>query len=176
MHRRFFLQSVYEALTACTLGGWLPGTAFATPREETAASAIDRRVRVARHDPVIRTVDPFAALTVGNGTFAFTADVTGLQTFPNAYREIPLATQAQCASPFRTGRPSTQVTPPTGQIRSCTARRCATPTQTGSPGNAGWTMIGISCVLPGRVPDVCNRRTPMRSGWSRPPERVASRW
>jgi protein-glucosylgalactosylhydroxylysine glucosidase len=44
---------------------------------------------------VIRAVDPLAPLSVGNGRFAFTVDVTGLQTFPDAYREIPLATQAE---------------------------------------------------------------------------------
>jgi len=35
-------------------------------------------------------------LSVGNGEFAFTADVTGLQTFPETYaRGIPLCTQSQ---------------------------------------------------------------------------------
>lgn len=96
MNRRIFLHAVSETLTACALGGWLPATTvLAPPRATISAPDIDRRARVARHDPVIRAVDPFAPLTVGNGTFAFTADATGLQTFPDAYREIPLATQAQ---------------------------------------------------------------------------------
>ncbi len=56
---------------------------------------MDRRARLARHAPVARRFDAFSALSVGNGSFAFTVDVTGLQTFPDAYRELPLATQAE---------------------------------------------------------------------------------
>jgi hypothetical protein len=60
-----------------------------------AGGGIDRGVLVRRHNPTIRRVDPFAALSVGNGTFAFTADVTGLQTFAEAYRtQFPLCTVA----------------------------------------------------------------------------------
>ena len=36
-----------------------------------------------------------ACLSVGNGEFAFTADATGLQTFPEPYNVIPLCTQSQ---------------------------------------------------------------------------------
>jgi len=56
---------------------------------------IDRRALVRRHNPVVKTFDPFSALTVGNGEFAFTADVTGMQTF-NTECEIqfPLCTTA----------------------------------------------------------------------------------
>jgi hypothetical protein len=43
----------------------------------------------------VRIFDSFSALSVGNGGFAFTADATGLQTFADEYREIPLATQAE---------------------------------------------------------------------------------
>jgi hypothetical protein len=38
-----------------------------------AAEPIDRPALVARHNPVIRKVDPDAPLTVGNGGFAFGA-------------------------------------------------------------------------------------------------------
>ncbi|WP_433557245.1 hypothetical protein ACQPWY_36220 [Pseudonocardia xinjiangensis] len=48
-------------------------------------SSIDRRGLVERHSPVLDGVDPRSALSVGNGEFAFTADVTGLQTFPQLY-------------------------------------------------------------------------------------------
>src|SRR5688572_23604125 len=41
------------------------------------AAPIDRQSLVARHFPVVTSVDPDAPLTVGNGRFAFTADVTG---------------------------------------------------------------------------------------------------
>ena len=59
------------------------------------ANSVDRRARLARHAPVVRTFESFSALSVGNGAFAFTADATGLQTFPDEYKELPLATQAE---------------------------------------------------------------------------------
>ncbi len=41
-------------------------------------------------------MDPLAPLSVGNGEFAFTADITGMQTFSEAYETgIPLCTQSQ---------------------------------------------------------------------------------
>lgn len=65
---------------------------FAPP----APTPIDRAKLVRRHNPVQRTLDPMAPLSVGNGEFAFTADLTGLQTFPEAYEAgIPLCTQSQ---------------------------------------------------------------------------------
>ena len=49
-----------------------------------------------RHRPVLRALDPEAPLSVGNGELAFTADVTGLQTFAEAYdATIPLGTLSQ---------------------------------------------------------------------------------
>ena len=57
---------------------------------------IDRKALVNRHNVKIEKVDTLASLTVGNGNFAFTADATGLQTFPSAYEGgIPLGTQSQ---------------------------------------------------------------------------------
>jgi hypothetical protein len=60
---------------------------------------IDRHALVTRHNPVITRIDPWAPLSVGNGRFAFTADVTGLQTLYDFYRQngIPLETQARWA-------------------------------------------------------------------------------
>lgn len=58
-----------------------------------AQQTIDRRALVTRHDPLLRRFDPEAPLSVGNGQFAFTADVTGLQTFAEAFEQtIPLGT------------------------------------------------------------------------------------
>lgn len=58
--------------------------------------AIDRQALVIRNNPQITAVDTLASLSVGNGEFAFTADVTGLQTFPKAYTNgVPLGTQSQ---------------------------------------------------------------------------------
>lgn len=64
-----------------------------------AVPPIDRQALVTRHNPVIRAVDFDAPLTVGNGGFAFTADITGLQTFAEAYqrRGVPTETQSRWA-------------------------------------------------------------------------------
>ncbi len=57
---------------------------------------IDRKALVNRHNVKFEKVDTLASLTVGNGNFAFTADATGLQTFPGVYEGgIPLGTQSQ---------------------------------------------------------------------------------
>ncbi|MCG6921672.1 MAG: hypothetical protein LJF15_11410, partial [Acidobacteria bacterium] len=63
------------------------------------ADPIDRRALVTRHNPTVTGVDPWAPLTVGNGRFAFTVDVTGLQTFGETYytEGIPLETLARWA-------------------------------------------------------------------------------
>ena len=61
------------------------------------AAPIDREALVRRHNVVVRSVDPQSPLTVGNGGFAFTVDVTGLQTFGEHYYKngIPLETLAR---------------------------------------------------------------------------------
>jgi hypothetical protein len=71
-----------------------------------AGGAVDRRARVTRHNPVLRGFDPFSPLSVGNGEFAFTADLTGLQTFPQLYEEkLPLCTLSQWGWHTFPGRP-----------------------------------------------------------------------
>ncbi len=52
---------------------------------------INRRALVTRHNPMLNEVNPASPLSVGNGHFAFTADVTGLQTFPDYYFEKGMA-------------------------------------------------------------------------------------
>lgn len=57
---------------------------------------IDRRRLVSRHKVVLYRADALSPLSVGNGEFAFTADVTGLQSFPAFHLAgIPLCTMAQ---------------------------------------------------------------------------------
>ncbi|RPJ57014.1 MAG: glycoside hydrolase family 65 [Acidobacteria bacterium] len=57
---------------------------------------MDRRQLVRRHNPVLTGIDPLGPLSVGNGQIAFTADITGLQTFTAPYETgIPLCTQSQ---------------------------------------------------------------------------------
>ena len=51
---------------------------------------------VRRHNPRILRLDPLSPLSLGNGEFAFTADVTGLQTLPKVYENaMPLCTMSQ---------------------------------------------------------------------------------
>ena len=48
-----------------------------------------------RHTIVNQQYDSLSSLSVGNGNFAFTVDVTGLQTFPQAYANgVALGTQS----------------------------------------------------------------------------------
>ena len=62
----------------------------------TDIPAIDRQALVQRNNPHITEIDTMASLSVGNGEFAFTVDVTGLQTFPELYsRGVPLGTMSQ---------------------------------------------------------------------------------
>src|SRR5690554_1796190 len=56
---------------------------------------IDRYHLVTRHNPVLKKAELDSPLTVGNGEFAFTVDITGLQTFPESYEKFPLCTLAQ---------------------------------------------------------------------------------
>lgn len=58
---------------------------------------IDRNAVVSRHNPSLQAIDTMAPLSVGNGRFCFTADVTGLQTLPEHYAKTgtPLETQAR---------------------------------------------------------------------------------
>ncbi len=54
---------------------------------------IDRERLVRRHNPRLGAIDKLSPFTVGNGEFCFTADITGLQSFPDVYLEgIPLCT------------------------------------------------------------------------------------
>jgi protein-glucosylgalactosylhydroxylysine glucosidase len=58
-------------------------------------SKIDRFSLVTRHNIEISKIDSLNSLSVGNGEFAFTTDITGLQTFPGYYsRGIPLGTMS----------------------------------------------------------------------------------
>ncbi len=57
---------------------------------------IDREALVTRHNPHVKAFERLSSLSVGNGEFAYTVDATGLQTFPEIYKEgVPLGTQSQ---------------------------------------------------------------------------------
>ena len=56
---------------------------------------INREAVVSRHNVEINRVDTLNSLTLGNGNFAMTMDVTGLQSFPEIYKNgVPLGTQS----------------------------------------------------------------------------------
>jgi len=59
--------------------------------------AIDRGKLIGMHNPVLDKIDYNSPLSIGNGEFAFTADITGLQTLYDEYNEksVPLCTMSQ---------------------------------------------------------------------------------
>lgn len=60
------------------------------------AQPINRQALVERHIVVNERVDALSSLSVGNGSFAFTVDVTGLQSFPEDYAPgVPLGTESE---------------------------------------------------------------------------------
>jgi hypothetical protein len=67
---------------------------FVLPIPLKSAETIDRHALVTRHHPVNLAFDPDSTLSVGNGGFAFGADITGLQTFDREHhlKGIPVET------------------------------------------------------------------------------------
>jgi hypothetical protein len=83
-HSPDFMRCAATLLAVCALVG-----------TTHAAEKIDRHALVTRHNPSTEKLDPLSPFTVGNGSFAFTADATGLQTFPDVYENgIPLHTMS----------------------------------------------------------------------------------
>lgn len=57
---------------------------------------INQKVLVSRHNITQVKVDKLSPLSIGNGHFCYTADITGMQTFPELYRDgIPLSTMSE---------------------------------------------------------------------------------
>lgn len=57
---------------------------------------INRLELITKHHPILQEIDYASPLTVGNGDFAFTADVTGLQSLYTEYEDaLPLCTMSQ---------------------------------------------------------------------------------
>lgn len=89
--RRRLLQAAGAAIgaTAAAASGL---SAAVTPY------TMDRQAVVRRNNPQLTRVDPAAPLMLGNGSIGFTADITGLQTFTEAYSKLaPLLVEAQWA-------------------------------------------------------------------------------
>lgn len=76
------------------MSGMLSLTVFVSALFPLVANAvIDREEVVSRHKVTITAPDPLEPLSVGNGGFCFTTDLTGLQTFESFHdRGIPLST------------------------------------------------------------------------------------
>jgi hypothetical protein len=91
MKRRDFLRIAGATTATATFSSKLIHSA-------SVASAIDRKALVNRHKIVMQRPDALSPLSVGNGEIAFTADITGLQTFPDFHEAgMPLHTMAQWA-------------------------------------------------------------------------------
>ncbi len=71
-----------KILSVSTIFLWLFSCITVTRNEP-----IDRYALVNRHNILVEEFDPLASLTLGNGNFAFTTDITGLQTFFREYEE-----------------------------------------------------------------------------------------
>ena len=57
---------------------------------------IDRKALVTRNNPHVTQVNPLHSLNLGNGAFTITLDATGLQTFPEYYKDgLSLGTYSQ---------------------------------------------------------------------------------
>lgn len=66
--------------------------------QKKATTPIDRFALVTRNNVTLSVADTLGSLSVGNGEFTFTADISGLQTFPREYENgIPPGTQSQWA-------------------------------------------------------------------------------
>jgi hypothetical protein len=84
------VKPAHVALLVAQLAAALPAL--------SAPASIDRQALVTRHNVVLTKIDPHAPVMLGNGNLGFTADITGLQTFPQAYSNLaPLLTMAQWA-------------------------------------------------------------------------------
>jgi len=91
------MTSRRKFLAALLSSAAVPGVRRVLSAElRNTADLIDRESLVRRHDPVNTNVDPLSALSLGNGRFAFTADVTGLQTLQHEYEgTMPLCTMSE---------------------------------------------------------------------------------
>ncbi|MDG5487803.1 hypothetical protein NYR55_04095 [Sphingomonas sp. BGYR3] len=67
-----------------------------TARTTIQPARIDRKALVSRHAVELTRIDPHAPMMVGNDNLGFTADITGTQTFADAYSPlVPMLTMAQ---------------------------------------------------------------------------------
>ena len=65
---------------------FLAAAALTVAASACTTQRIDRQAVVQRNNPTLHAIDTLGSFSVGNGDFAFTADVTGLQSLPETYR------------------------------------------------------------------------------------------
>lgn len=83
MKQQIFLLSILSVI------------ALASCQTKNEPEKIDRHSVVTRNNVLVEGFDSLASLSVGNGEFAFTTDLTGLQTFYTDYENgVPLGTQS----------------------------------------------------------------------------------
>ena len=74
----------------------IPALCLSVQSVVCAQTVINRKALVERHTIVNTRFDSLSSLSVGNGGFAFTVDITGLQSFPDACAKgVPLGTQSE---------------------------------------------------------------------------------
>ncbi|MCL2051145.1 MAG: glycoside hydrolase family 65 [Lachnospiraceae bacterium] len=56
---------------------------------------INREELIKKHNPILTAIETNSPLTIGNGEFAFTCDITGLQTLYHEYQLFPLCTMSE---------------------------------------------------------------------------------
>ncbi len=86
----------FRNLIIAVLAGSIFANIHCSAGEKPATGGpIDRHALVSRHNVVNTGIDSLESLTVGNGNFAFTADVSGLQSFPDYYENgVSLGTES----------------------------------------------------------------------------------
>ncbi len=93
--RRVFIATGALAVAAAVTQRNNRGTPSNANGSGLGDGAIDRQSLVQRHNVQFTATGLLNVLTVGNGNFAFGADITGLQTFPDDYKHgIPLSTMS----------------------------------------------------------------------------------
>ncbi|MHA6247390.1 hypothetical protein ACXYMU_05585 [Pontibacter sp. CAU 1760] len=95
MYKQYANLLLQKAALLATVA-FLSGCSSSEPSTSRKSTAIDRHALVSRHNITLTAPDTLASLSVGNGDFAFTVDVTGLQSYPEYYENgVPLGTQSQ---------------------------------------------------------------------------------
>jgi hypothetical protein len=85
--RRAFLGAV-----GTTAGAAAVGSCNLSRQGVGGGTKLDRMAVLKRHSPRVKSADQGAVMSVGNGSFAFNVDCTGLQTLHGEYKTIPLCT------------------------------------------------------------------------------------